>query len=620
MRILILSAFLALQFPVNAQKSFRNIAEIQHPRLFLHKNEEISLKNVISSNNDLKIVDKTIKSIGDSLMKLPVLEHKIFGHRLLLISRDALRRIFVLSYLYRIIGEEKYLEAAKRDLLTVSLFKDWNPTHFLDVAEMTLAVAIGYDWLYENLNTSEKEIVKSAIIEKGLKPSLDSKYNRWLNMSNNWNQVCNAGLTLGAMAIYEENPDLADNIISRAIETVKISMDRYSPDGTYPEGYSYWAYGTAYNVILLDALEKLIGNDFGLSKTKGFMETAEYFQHLMGTSGLAFNYSDGHSKPEMASAMFWFAKKLDSPSLVWNELQIIRNKSKKRFLANDRLSPLIVIWGKNLKSRVIPPSKTFWSGSGENPVAMMRTSWTDKDAIYLGFKLGSPSIEHAHMDVGSFVFDALGERWAMELGQQSYEGLEARKINLWNYSQNSSRWTIFRYNNFSHNTLTFDEELQNAKGDARLLKISDNDDFRFATSDLTDMYKGKATKILRGVGIKDGNYGIIQDEITSEDNPVKMRWTMTTPAGVQKISKKEILLVQNGKKLLVRINSKTPFEIKTWDTNPKAEHDAPNPNTLIVGFEANIEPQTKTTFVVQLIPWKNINKSKVLSLKYIDEW
>lgn len=49
------------------------------------------------------------------------------------------------------------------------------------------------------------------------------------------------------------------------------------------------------------------------------------------------------------------------------------------------------------------PEKLFWSGEGDNPVAMMRSSWTDSDALFLGFKLGSPSVEHGHMDVGSFV-------------------------------------------------------------------------------------------------------------------------------------------------------------------------------------------------------------------------
>ena len=59
---------------------------------------------------------------------------------------------------------------------------------------------------------------------------------------------------------------------------------------------------------------------------------------------------------------------------------------------------------------------------------MMRSSWTNPKALFLGFKLGSPSVEHGHMDVGSFVFDSDGVRWAMDFGQQEYESLESKTL------------------------------------------------------------------------------------------------------------------------------------------------------------------------------------------------
>ncbi len=248
-----------------------------------------------------------------------------------------MRRIFTLSYLYRTTKDEKYFKAAEKELLQVSSFADWNPSHFLDVAEMTLAVAIGYDWLYDKLPDSSREKIKNAIIENGLKPSLDSKQSRWLKFENNWNQVCNTGVSVGAMAVYEDQPAMASQIISRAIESIKIPMKRYKPDGTYPEGYAYWNYGTTYNVIFLDLLEKLTKSDYQLSQAPGFMKTAEYFQHLIGSSGLAFNYSDGGSKPETSgAATFCFARKLHNPSLAWNDIQYIRDPSKKSlFIPTD---------------------------------------------------------------------------------------------------------------------------------------------------------------------------------------------------------------------------------------------------------------------------------------------
>jgi hypothetical protein len=116
-------------------------------------------------------------------------ERILIGRRLLDKSREALRRVFYLSYAYRMTNDAKYLNRSEKELLTVLAFSDWNPSHFLDVAEMTMATAIGYDWLFNSLSESSRKIIREAIIEKGLKQSLDPKYNSWLEASHNWNQL-----------------------------------------------------------------------------------------------------------------------------------------------------------------------------------------------------------------------------------------------------------------------------------------------------------------------------------------------------------------------------------------------------------------------------------------------
>ena len=109
------------------------------------------------------------------------------------------------------------------------------------------------------------------------------------------------------------------------------------------------------------------------------------------------------SSPEMSSATFWFAKNLNNPSLVWNDLQYIRNPDKAKQLSSDRFLPLIPIWGKDIQNYHLSVRKNYSGPEGDNPVAMMRSSWTNPEGFILGFKLGSPSVEHGHMDVGSFV-------------------------------------------------------------------------------------------------------------------------------------------------------------------------------------------------------------------------
>jgi hypothetical protein len=42
--------------------------------------------------------------------------------------------------------------------------------------------------------------------------------------------------------------------------------------------------------------------------------------------------------------------------------------------------------------------------------------------------------------------------------------------------------------------------------------------------------------------------------------------------------------------------------MKTWSTKPPRDYDAPNPGTIIVGFEAIVPANTKVDFDILLIP------------------
>ena len=188
-------------------------------------------------------------------------------------------------------------------------------------------------------------------------------------------------------------------------------MEDYQPDGAYPEGYSYWGYGTSFNVMFLSAMEKAFGKEYGLTVNPGFFKSAEYLLNMTGPTGNPFNYSDAGQGGEMHPAMFWFAGRMGDPSLLWSDMYQMVNKKP----SNDRLLPAVMIWSAGLKmDKITNPSKKIWIGGGKNPVALMRTSWTDPNAIYAGLKAGSPSVNHAHMDVGSFIMDADGVRWEMD--------------------------------------------------------------------------------------------------------------------------------------------------------------------------------------------------------------
>ena len=574
----------------------------QHPRILLLKGEEANLVSSIKKDSVWFMLHGAILKESDRIITLAPIKRIQIGRRLLDKSREAIRRLFYLSYAFRTTNDQKYFIRAENEMLVIAGFSDWNPSHFLDVAEMTMAMSIGYDWLYDQLSQTSKDSIQNAIIKKGIEPSLDSKNNSWLKVEHNWNQVCNASMSYGAMAIYERDPQLAKMVINRAIESMAIPMKDYGPDGIYPEGYGYWGYGTTFNVLFLSALEKIYGTDFGMTKAPGFLQTAGFMENMTGATGKPFNYSDAGGNGSFNPAMFWLANKVNDPSLLWVEKSYLKTE-KLDNLVRERILPAIMLWKGQISTQDIKaPIATTFIGKGKNPMALIRTSWTDSNAIYIAAKGGSASINHAHMDIGSFIMDADGQRWAMDFGAQDYESLESKGVKLWGRTQNSERWDVFRLNNFAHNTLTIDSQLQVVDGHAPIINEKKDPNFMQVTFDLSTVYKNQIASSNRGIAIVNKNHVVVRDEIQTLDHETKVRWSMLTPADVEIIGPETALLKKGGKTLTLKVSGAKNITMKTWSTIPPRDYDAPNPGTILVGFEAIVPANTKVDFDILLIP------------------
>lgn len=608
--------FLFLMFSFTVTVKSQDI--VNHPRLIFLKGEEVLLNTALENDSiKLKFHQKILIESNRILERKPVERIKV-GMRLLATSREALLRIFYLSYSWRMTGEQRYVERAKQELEAVAAFEDWNPSHFLDVAEMTIALSIGYDWLYDQLSPGERANISNAILEKGLKPSMDTANNWWLKADHNWNQVCNAGMVMGALAIYEGHKVYSQKIIDRSRESIKLPMKDYEPDGSYPEGYMYWGYGTTFNVLLIDALEKAFSKDFNLSQNSGFLSTASYMQSMTGPSGWSFNFSDADLGGVLQPAMFWFAQKLKNPSLLWVEKQHLQTY-KLEDRADMRLLPLALIWSKDIQmSEINVQTSRLWTGGGKTPVALMRSSWTNPKSIYVGFKGGSPSTNHSHMDIGSFVMEADGVRWALDFGKQDYESLESKKINIWKFNQESDRWKVFRYHNLSHNTLTVNNGLQNVKGFAPIISSSAAPNFTNAIVDLSSLYPDLKTA-KRGLAIVNEQMVAVKDEFTATDKPTVVRWTMLTAAKVEIFDKRKIKLTQEGKELFLLVEGNGEISLKTWSTKSLNSFDADNSGTTFVGYEINLKAGETASNTVYLMP-SSIKLNPKLKLPSLENW
>ena len=599
-------------------------APTDHPRLLADGDELAALRESVRTDPLRKALADAVVKEADLLQEIPPIERKLQGRRLLGESRRCVKRTIVLAMAYHLTGDAKHARRCEQEMLAVAGFSDWNPSHFLDTAEMTLAMAIGYDWLFDQLSEASREEIRKAIVEKGVSLPFTTRHKSWVKAHNNWGQVCHGGLTAGALAVLEDEKDLAARTVHNALHNVTRAMHAYEPNGSYPEGPGYWAYGTSYNVVLIALLESVLGSDFGLTKAPGFDLTGQYPALMCGPSRLFFNYADGGSGRGSQSCLFWFASRFDRPDWLLGErrelLDDVSHVSKRTAAGGGgRLLPLALLWMDDVEEN--PPIRMplHWFSESKMPVAVHRSSWTDPNATFVGLKGGSPSDPHGQMDIGSFVLDACGVRWATDLGAEGYHGIESRGMNLWSSRQDSDRWTIFRQMNEGHNTLVIDGQLQNAKGRGPIVQFSDNPDFPHSIVDLSDVYKGQVESIRRGIALVDSNNVLIQDQITGLEPGSRVRWGMITPGSPGKTGSSSIVLKEKDAQLTMTILSPQPAGWKIIDTaKPRNEWDSPNRGTSMIAFEAVAPESGELTLAVLAEPGKE--RAGTVKVIPLEEW
>lgn len=501
--------------PVEPDLSILKSLQPQHPRLVTSTADIERVRRMVKEHDQARRMHAALVRKAQKLLDAPVLEYKLIGPRLLRVSREAVDRIYTLGLLYRLDGDKRYAARGVKELLAICAFNDWHPLHFLDTAEMAHAAGVGYDWFYDVLTAEQRAVVRQAIVEKALqiaaKGYRGDEIGWWARCDHNWNQVCNGGMVIAALAIADEEPRLAALILNSALASLPKAMNKYAPDGGWAEGPGYWSYATRYTVYLLAAMQTALGTDCGLSKLPGFDRAGDFRFYFVGPTGLTFNYADANDRAGAVAEMFWLARRFDQPLYAWHARQYAGEGNAFNLLWFDPR-------GEAPKTANLPLDRVFRGVD----VAFLRSAWQDDDAIFVGFKGGDNKANHSHLDLGTFVLDALGQRWALDLGRDDY--------NLPAYF-GEKRFTYYRLKTEGHNTLVIDgrNQVQDAKAD--IIAFGSHPDRAFAVADLTAAYQPAADRVHRGIALLGRKHVLIQDEIDAPE-PITPVWAMHTRAKI----------------------------------------------------------------------------------------
>ena len=485
-----------------------------------------------------------LQALADGALATEPLPHTANGA-----SYNVIRdRLIHTSLMYKLSGDARYAARAATELEAIAAYPDWygRTNNLLPLAELTYGVALAYDWLQGYLTEEQSELIAEAIRVKALGVALEWYRGEFRHNGefNNINLVDNGCFALAALAIMDQGGAAADDaaeVLRGAYTKLQQALRFYKEDGSWLEGPAYWHYGGQYFTYMMAAMNNVLGEDYGLSALPGVAASGEFPVYLLGEGGF-FDFYDGGISLHQPESM-WYADVYDQPQNAWHLGDLYDRKGV--------FDPLYLVFYKPgmFDTPPVALDRTF---RGIETIAM-RSAWDDPNALFAAMKgFDDTLLSHHDLDAGTFVFDALGVRWAMDSGNESYN-----LPGFWDY--NGARWQYYRKTAEGHNTIVVnpqDNPIMQQQHNARALLIDSELKPRgaYGILDMTERYARDAVSMKRGMMLTaDRQQLIVRDEMRFKQ-PSEWYWFMHTRAEIEIIEEgRAALLSSQDKRLYVKL-------------------------------------------------------------------
>ena len=574
------------------ESSFVNNLD-SHPRVFVRDWDEIKAK--VSSTYETKQWYDAIKKKADEALATDTTKHVVNDRGNVLESaRTGRDRIQALAFMYKVTGDKRYFDDAYQEMVDMGNWPDWSAfTSDLVTAELLQGYAAAYDWLYDDL-TPEQRTTLVDIMKKQALAMYVYHYEgaigwSFTTLTTNWNPVCNATAIMAAMAIADEEPELAEYLLEKAPPCIQNALPPYAPEGGYPEGVSYWDYGTSFLIFAVDLLENAFVDGFQLPdnyvywKSSGIDKTCDFGIYFNGPAG-RFNYGDCASGYTSCEIMYWMADRFNKPQYAWWQ-DNAQKQTNKYLTGYSAITSLIWYDPENayLEPGVFPLDKFYSSDNGVNGVSM-RSSWENDSALYAAMQGGDNNANHQHLSLGTYIIDYNMKRFITLHGYHDYALTGAKN-------------EIYYKRAESYNTLIINPSSsrdQNGNAIAKLINSGTSDNTSFGILDMTQT-SDDYVSARRGIMMTDNrNRVIVQDEVEAR-MPSEFYWFANTDAAITISSDgKSAMLEMDGERMLARI-IEGPEEAKFTIMERKSLIDGVI-NTVPEGVKLTIHLENQISF------------------------
>ena len=395
---------------------FNSVSKNAHPRIILNEDKLDQLRSDYKNNDMIKEWADAIIKRCDLRLKSKHIEFSDASF-----TRSMRDNYPQLALAYLLTGETKYKDYLWEDIKGVCEFPNWKSTDGLAKGDASYGMAIAYDWLYDAWTPEQRNVMEEAIYNNILYYQHKAIYGKisgtgtYYASETNRNAVSNGGPGMAIIAVFDVYPDKCADLLEKTYHLLEIMLAEFAPDGANTEGPAYWEYLMRYLAPFMQSTLYTFGDDFNIFDAPGFDRTVDFYLDIDGMTGVNNLHDAVADNHGVAGEVFCLANMLNRPDLT----RALLAKMDVYGLDDGLWSLMYYDTSIKYDGTVDRALDAYYKGL---EFVSMRSSWLNSAGIYASLHSGGHAKNsHNHVDVGSFVLDIGGQRFASDYGKESYD-------------------------------------------------------------------------------------------------------------------------------------------------------------------------------------------------------
>lgn len=538
--------------PLPSRKDRHAAAQSNHPRLWLNSSQLHTFsKAVAEDQNHCGWAEFYEKSVAPWLERPIIAEPEPYPNNIRVATlwrqmyidcQEVLYAIRHLAIAGRVLQRDDLLELARQWLLAVASWDPKGPTSraYNDEAGFRIVVALawGYDWLYDYLSDDERETVRAVLIARTREVADHVIAHARIHVfpyDSHAVRSLSAVITPACIALQGESNE-ADNWLDY---TVEFLATLYSPwagtDGGWAEGPHYWMTGLAYLIEAANLIRSYIGYD--LYQRPFFQNTGTFPLYTKAPGTRRANFGDDSTLGDLPSLKLGYNVRQFAGVTGNGHYQWYFDRIKADASGTEMAFYNYGWWDLNFDNLVYQHDYPQIEPTPPTDLPTLATfhdiGWTaiqqhmnepDKQLQFVFKSSPYGSLSHSHGDQNAFVLFAHGEDLAIQSGYY--------------VAFNSQMHLNWRRQTRSKNAILIGNKGQYAEKDkalarrasGRLLSVKETPGHIHIIGDATAAYQINnplVQKALREIHFVNNSYFVIVDEVECEE-PQDLQWLCHT--------------------------------------------------------------------------------------------